>query len=146
MSAGRAGSVGGTPPGVVPAAPGLRAGGAPRTWQPSPRPPARRPAWQQRAGLPWGFPGGGSAPCDPGLGEPQAALLASGVAPRPRHTLPAAASLLSVLCACPWPGEGGAGAAACSRLVPSAGATFLVTFGNSEKPDTMVCRLSSNQR
>ncbi|XP_024613521.1 zinc finger FYVE domain-containing protein 21 isoform X2 [Neophocaena asiaeorientalis asiaeorientalis] len=26
------------------------------------------------------------------------------------------------------------------------GATFLVTFGNSEKPDTMVCRLSSNQR
>ncbi|XP_024837486.1 zinc finger FYVE domain-containing protein 21 isoform X2 [Bos indicus] len=26
------------------------------------------------------------------------------------------------------------------------GATFLVTFENSEKPDTMVCRLSSNQR
>ncbi|XP_007128458.1 zinc finger FYVE domain-containing protein 21 isoform X3 [Physeter macrocephalus] len=26
------------------------------------------------------------------------------------------------------------------------GATFLVTFGNSEKSDTMVCRLSSNQR
>ncbi|XP_033622733.1 zinc finger FYVE domain-containing protein 21 isoform X2 [Fukomys damarensis] len=26
------------------------------------------------------------------------------------------------------------------------GATFLVTFGNSEKPETMVCRLSSNQR
>ncbi|KAF4018170.1 hypothetical protein G4228_009639 [Cervus hanglu yarkandensis] len=26
------------------------------------------------------------------------------------------------------------------------GATFLVTFGNSEKPDTMICRLSSNQR
>lgn len=43
--------------------------------------------------------------------------------------------------------EGAArGAAACSRLGPSAGATFLVTFGNSEKPDTMICRLSSNQR
>ncbi|KAM5273190.1 zinc finger FYVE domain-containing protein 21 isoform 2-T2 [Ctenodactylus gundi] len=26
------------------------------------------------------------------------------------------------------------------------GATFLVTFGNSEKPETMACRLSSNQR
>uniref|UniRef100_A0A8C3W521 Zinc finger FYVE-type containing 21 n=1 Tax=Catagonus wagneri TaxID=51154 RepID=A0A8C3W521_9CETA len=26
------------------------------------------------------------------------------------------------------------------------GATFLVTFGNSEKPETMVCRLSNNQR
>ncbi|XP_057586671.1 zinc finger FYVE domain-containing protein 21 isoform X2 [Hippopotamus amphibius kiboko] len=26
------------------------------------------------------------------------------------------------------------------------GATFLVTFGNAEKSDTMVCRLSSNQR
>ncbi|XP_060244224.1 zinc finger FYVE domain-containing protein 21 isoform X1 [Meriones unguiculatus] len=26
------------------------------------------------------------------------------------------------------------------------GATFLVTFGDSEKPETMVCRLSSNQR
>ncbi|XP_072819925.1 zinc finger FYVE domain-containing protein 21 isoform X2 [Vicugna pacos] len=26
------------------------------------------------------------------------------------------------------------------------GATFLVTFGNSEKSETMVCRLSSNQR
>ncbi|XP_040830945.1 zinc finger FYVE domain-containing protein 21 isoform X2 [Ochotona curzoniae] len=26
------------------------------------------------------------------------------------------------------------------------GATFLVTFGNSEKPETMVCRLSGNQR
>nr|XP_054386929.1 zinc finger FYVE domain-containing protein 21 isoform X2 [Pongo abelii] len=26
------------------------------------------------------------------------------------------------------------------------GATFLVTFGNSEKPETMTCRLSNNQR
>ncbi|XP_058285282.1 zinc finger FYVE domain-containing protein 21 isoform X5 [Hylobates moloch] len=26
------------------------------------------------------------------------------------------------------------------------GATFLVTFGNSEKPETMICRLSNNQR
>lgn len=26
------------------------------------------------------------------------------------------------------------------------GATFLVTFGNSEKSETMVCRLSNNQR
>uniref|UniRef100_A0A8C6N401 Zinc finger, FYVE domain containing 21 n=1 Tax=Mus spicilegus TaxID=10103 RepID=A0A8C6N401_MUSSI len=26
------------------------------------------------------------------------------------------------------------------------GATFLVTFGDSEKPETMVCRLSNNQR
>ncbi|XP_020937200.1 zinc finger FYVE domain-containing protein 21 isoform X3 [Sus scrofa] len=26
------------------------------------------------------------------------------------------------------------------------GATFLVTFGHSEKPETMVCRLSNNQR
>ncbi|XP_063097422.1 zinc finger FYVE domain-containing protein 21 isoform X5 [Cavia porcellus] len=26
------------------------------------------------------------------------------------------------------------------------GATFLVTFGNSENPETMVCRLSNNQR
>uniref|UniRef100_A0A8C2SFN8 Zinc finger FYVE domain-containing protein n=1 Tax=Capra hircus TaxID=9925 RepID=A0A8C2SFN8_CAPHI len=54
----------------------------------------------------------------------------------------------SLLTSARVPGLEGAarGAATCSRLVPSAGATFLVTFGNSEKPDTMVCRLSSNQR
>ncbi|XP_010849711.1 PREDICTED: zinc finger FYVE domain-containing protein 21 [Bison bison bison] len=34
----------------------------------------------------------------------------------------------------------------CGVSWPSLGATFLVTFENSEKPDTMVCRLSSNQR
>ncbi|EHB01387.1 Zinc finger FYVE domain-containing protein 21, partial [Heterocephalus glaber] len=30
--------------------------------------------------------------------------------------------------------------------VLQSGATFFVTFGNSEKPETMVCRLSNNQR
>ncbi|XP_005410845.1 PREDICTED: zinc finger FYVE domain-containing protein 21 isoform X2 [Chinchilla lanigera] len=32
------------------------------------------------------------------------------------------------------------------RESETGGATFLVTFGNSEKPETMVCRLSNNQR
>ncbi|KAM7157170.1 zinc finger FYVE domain-containing protein 21 isoform 2-T2 [Molossus nigricans] len=51
-------------------------------------------------------------------------------------------------------GRGVRAVAACPEVVsPSiswipaeAGATFLVTFGNSEKSETMVCRLSNNQR
>lgn len=57
--------------------------------------PTPSTSWQHRAGLPWGSLGGGSAPCD--SGEPQAASLASGIAPRPRHALPAATSPPSVL-------------------------------------------------
>nr|KAF6503572.1 zinc finger FYVE-type containing 21 [Molossus molossus] len=51
-------------------------------------------------------------------------------------------------------GRGARAVAACpevvspsiSRIPAEAGATFLVTFGNSEKSETMVCRLSNNQR
>lgn len=46
------------------------------------------------------------------------------------------------------PGRAGRGQAGCVLtlvFVPQ-GATFVVTFGNSEKSETMVCRLSNNQR
>ena len=63
------------------------------------------PPGRAALGVPWGR----VSALRSGLGEPQAALLASGIAPRPRHTLPAAASPPPAFCACPWPGGGGAG-------------------------------------
>ena len=141
----RASGVGGwDSAGCGPSCPGAPGGRSPQdlaALSPTPGPQA------VLAGLLWGSPGGRSAPCDPARGSPRRRFWPPALHPDPVTPFPPPPRpLLSSLRVPGLEGAARGGATACSRLLPSAGATFLVTFENSEKPDTMVCRLSSNQR